>query len=148
MQLIIRVCLPFFSFLMDYKIIAPLTVDGAQHSVKYGGSLVSELPLQRGRKVCESLGDQRPRICIIEGKGSAGAWCDGMELYSIREPESTGPSPARWPLDLSHCPSSLGGGQTPAILTFLALALFLPMRPAVPGFGGSLVIMLTVLAAT
>lgn len=110
MQLIIGVCLLFFSFLMDCKIMAPLTVGGAQHSVKYGGSLVSVLPLQRGRKVCESLRDQRPRTCIIEEKGSAGAWRDGMEPYSITEPASTGPSPAGRPLDLSHWPSASGGG--------------------------------------
>lgn len=33
---------------------APLSVDGAQNSVKYSSTLASLLPLQRGRKVSES----------------------------------------------------------------------------------------------
>lgn len=38
------------------------------------------------------------------------------------------------------CPTGLvpqGVARTPAILPFLATALFLPMQPTVPGFGGS-----------
>ena len=59
---------------MDFKIMVYLITEGTLHLTKHDNSLVSLFPLQRDGKVCERPMDQRPRKCIIEGKGSAGVW--------------------------------------------------------------------------
>lgn len=50
---------------------APLTTDGAQHSVKYSSSLASLLPLQRGRKVSERPGNEKH--ALLREKGLLGS---------------------------------------------------------------------------
>lgn len=77
MQLIITVHLPFFSFSMDWTITAPPT-DSAPRPRKDGVAWFPYFLCKEAGRAVEAQGP-KPRAHIVEGKGAAGVWCDGVE---------------------------------------------------------------------